>query len=342
VGDHTALYVSVTNFAEVCGVDFGGFGTIELYRSLDGGSTWSNTVVQPDETIVTDPSAPNCGQDGVVDQGAVPAVGPDGEVYVAWERGFEAPTVGGSVLPRATIAVARSTDRGATFSVPTQVASICSLVENPPAGSNRTFFNDFPRIDLARSGRHRGRVYVTYHDCRAASGNAPFGPDGDVYVTFSDDRGATWSAPRPVHRGADGRQQIFPSVSVSDRGRVDVTYYEMRDVNRTPDPDDIECSLRTSGPLDNPVLKRSKVTTLSDIFVVSSLDGGTTWGRPVRLTDASTNWCAATSINSGIPNFGDYIASVSRGDDVLAAWTDGRNAGIRDRVPTAYFARLRP
>jgi hypothetical protein len=33
---------------------------------------------------------------------------------------------------------------------------------------------------------------------------------------------------------------------------------------------------------------------------------------------------------------------VSRGDDVLAAWADGRNAGIRDRVPTAFFARRRP
>jgi hypothetical protein len=59
----------------------------------------------------------------------------------------------------------------------------------------------------------------------------------------------------------------------------------------------------------------------------------------VRLTDASTNWCAATPINSIIPNFGDYNTSLTRDDDVLAAWADGRNAGIADRVPTAFFGR---
>jgi hypothetical protein len=122
VGDRTALYVSVTSFEEVCDVAFGGFGTIEMYRSLDGGSTWSNTVIQPDETVVTDPAAPDCGQGGGATQGTAPAVGPDGEVYVAWERGFNAPNIGGGVLSRATIVLARSTDRGATFSGPVQVA----------------------------------------------------------------------------------------------------------------------------------------------------------------------------------------------------------------------------
>jgi hypothetical protein len=338
LGGRTAVYVTVTNFEEVCNQPFFGFGTIELYRSLDSGATWSRTVIQPDETIITDLADPNCGADGVINQGSAPAVGPNGEVYVVWERGWFAPATGGPVLPRATIAFARSGDRGATFTAPSEVASICSGALDEPAAYNRTSNNDFPRIAVAQSGRHRGRIYVTYQDCSAAEGDAPFGADTDVYVTFSDDRGATWSEPRPLHPVADGARQFWPAISVGLFGEVDVTYYEMRDVNLTPDPDDIECSVRIGGPLDDPDLKESTLTTFSDVFRVRSVNGGRTWGPPQRITDVTTNWCAATPINSIIPNFGDYNTSVSRGH-VLATWADGRNAGIVDRVPTAWFAR---
>jgi hypothetical protein len=138
---------------------------------------------------------------------------------------------------------------------------------------------------------------------------------------------------------ADGRQQFWPVVSVGEHGEVDVTYYDMQDVNVTPEPNDIECSVRTGGPLDDPILKQSTVTTFSDVFTVRSTDGGRTWRRPVRLTDTTTNWCAATPINSIIPNFGDYITSLTPDERVLATWGDGRNAGITDRVPTTWFGR---
>jgi hypothetical protein len=333
----TAVYVTTTNFEEVCDIPFFGFGTIELYRSLNGGANWSRTVIQPDETSITDPTDPDCGADGVVNQGSAPAVGPGGELYVAWERGWFAPASGGAELPRATIAFSSSTNRGQTFSTPVEVASICSMAVDPPAAYNRTSSNDFPRIAVSQSGR----IFVTYHDCSAADGDAPFGADTDVYVTYSDDKGATWSAPAAVHAVADGKAQFWPVVSAGARGQVDVTYYQMEDVNLTPEADDIECSVRVGGTLDEPVLRESTVTTLSDVYRARSSDGGATWGMPVRVTDATTNWCAATPLNSIIPNFGDYNTSVTVGRDVFATWADGRNAGIADRVPTAFFARSR-
>lgn len=339
-GNQTALYVSLTNFIELCDIPFFGFGQIELYRSLDGGATWSRAIVQPDESFITDPTHPDWGQNGIVNQGSAPAVGPNGELYVAWERGWFASFAGGAVLPRATIAVARSTDQGATFTAPVQIASICSGTLNPPAAYNRTSSNDFPRIAVAQSGPHRGRVYVTYHDCSAASGAAPFGSDTDVYVTFSDDGGATWSTPTPVHPVADGKKQFWPVVSVDTTGNVDVTYYEMQDVNVTPDANDIECSVRIGGPLDDPILRQSTRTTFSDVVWAQSTDGGSTWQAPVRVTDVSTNWCAATPLNSIIPNFGDYNTGVSFGNNVFVTWADGRNAGILDRIATAFYARI--
>lgn len=339
-GNQTALYVTLTNFIETCGIPFFGWGQIELYRSLDGGDAWDRTIIQPDETFVTDPADPACGADGVINQGSMPAVGPKGELYVAWERGWYAPLIGGPALPRATIVVAKSTDQGATFTAPVEVASICSAALTPPAAYNRTSSNDFPRIAVAQSGPYRGRVYVSYQDCSAASGAAPFGPDTDVYVSYSDDGGMTWSTPTPVHAVADGLMQFWPAVSVDTTGNIDVTYYEMVDVNVTPDPDDIECSVRIGGPLDNPTLRQSTLTTFSDVYWAQSTDGGATWQEPLRITDVSTNWCAATPINSIIPNFGDYNTSVSFGNNVFAVWADGTNEGILDRVPTSFYTRV--
>lgn len=344
LGRETAIYVTTTNFEETCNIPTNGFGTIELYRSLDTGDTWDRTIIQPDETFITDPNDENCGNDGIINQGSAPAVGPKGELYTVWERGWLAPFAGGDELPRATIAFARSDNRGASFTASTEVASICSGAIGEPAGYNRTTMNDFPRIDVVESGRHAGRIVVSFQDCSAASGDAPFGADTDVYVTFSDDQGDTWSTPTPLHPVADGNQQFWPDVSTGRRGTVDVTYYEMRDVNLTPDPGDIECSVRVGGTLDEPVLKESTVTTFSDVMHVRSTDGGRTWGAPERLTDTSTNWCAATPLNSVIPNFGDYNDSLTTGllgRTLHASWADGRNAGIVDRVPTAYFGRAR-
>ena len=55
------MYVSWTRF--------GASTTILLTRSTDQGVTWSNPV-----TVSSEPSV----------QGSIPAVGPNGEVYVAW------------------------------------------------------------------------------------------------------------------------------------------------------------------------------------------------------------------------------------------------------------------
>ena len=49
-GDTNNVYVSVTNFMEVGCMPFFGFGQIELFSSIDGGETWSRSIVQPDET----------------------------------------------------------------------------------------------------------------------------------------------------------------------------------------------------------------------------------------------------------------------------------------------------
>ena len=72
--------------------------------------------------------------------------------------------------------------------------------------------------------------------------------------------------------------------------------------------------------------------SLVDTVVVQSLDGGNTFGAPVRVTTATSNWC--TTVSNIRPNFGDYIGS-SIGDTIQATWADGRNG-----VPDTFFAPI--
>ncbi|MGQ0571355.1 MAG: hypothetical protein ACT4P5_17770, partial [Armatimonadota bacterium] len=210
-----------------------------------------------------------------------------------------------------------------------------------PAGYNRDSNNDFPRIAVAHHGRFKGRIYVTYQDCSAANGAAPFSQDTDAYLVYSDDRGLTWSAPIALHPTADGKLQFWPVVSVEATGAVNVVYYEDREVNLTPDPTDIECRVRIGGPLSDPIFKESRVSSLVDVFRVRSTNGGTTWSAPVKVTTQTTNWCAATPLNSIIPNFGDYIDIRSYGRKSHVVWADGRNGGRVDHVPTVFYSTVR-
>src|SRR5262249_40196835 len=155
-----AGYVSLTNFIELCGQPAFGFGQIEIWRTHDGGNTWQGPVVaSPDKTFVTDPTNPSCGLAGTLQQSSVPAIGPNGELYVVWQRGPDLGVPGTS----AQIGFARSLDGGVTFSTPTTVDSINSFRNDPPVGYNRDRMNDHPRVAVATSGPHKGRVHVTYY-----------------------------------------------------------------------------------------------------------------------------------------------------------------------------------
>ncbi len=311
--------VSVTNFAEVAGIPFFGFGQIETYTSTDRASSFNpRTIVQPDETI----SVPL--NEGIVNQGSACAYGPNGELYVTWERGFLSPFFGqgtAGVFPQ--IVAAASFDGGATFGPRVLVSDISSGALFAPCGYNRSNHNDFPRIAVARSGPFRGRVYVTYQDSRIANGGPQavtggFGNfDLDVYVRFSDDDGATWSAPVLAAGGGDGNIQFWPTVSVQPDGDVVVTFN-----------DSVETA--TPGLLSCP----AGATSLVDVFTVTSTDGGATFGPPLRTTEVTTDW-GGTATNI-VPNFGDYIFTVSTGNKDHVTWADGRNG-----VPDVFYATVK-
>ena len=140
-----------------------------MARSTDHGVSFTSTRVD-------DPGGPGRGI------GAVPFVGPNGEVYVAWNDFSEGNA----------IAFNRSLDGGVTWGqqgvVATKTVPFQILL---PAESFRGALI-YPACDADRSnGPHRGRLYCSWLDQNS-------GGFGDIFLSFSDNQGSTWSGPQAV------------------------------------------------------------------------------------------------------------------------------------------------
>ncbi len=187
------IYVSWTRF------DPSG-SPIVLSHSDDGGATWSNPVQV----------------NGGFNQGSYPAVGPKGEVYVAFEN----------FSPPRRIMVATSLDGGNSFTqqVVDQVTPVCPRI-NPDgrcALLNSNFrVNNFPSIAV---NNRSGSIHVVWADYRA--GNA------DILYSESRDRGASFRPAIKVNDDTGTADQIFPWVAVAGDASIWVAYYDRRD-----DPD---------------------------------------------------------------------------------------------------------
>jgi hypothetical protein len=62
------------------------------------------------------------------------------------------------------------------------------------------------------------------------------------------------------------------------------------------------------------------------VYYAASSDGGATYGTPLRVSTASTDW--TTSIAQIRPYFGDYIGVASRENRAIACWADGRPSNV--------------
>jgi len=251
-------------------------GGLRLARSSDGGATFAVTRVD-------DPH----GQGRLV--GADPFVGPNGEVYVAWND-----------FLANTITFSRSLDGGATWSTPTVVASKSIPFDFAvPAESFRGALV-YPSCDADRSaGTNRGRLACSWMDLTSAGTT-------DILLAHSDDRGATWSNPAPVTDALSIDVDRFNQWLSDDpvTGGVNVSFYDTRN--------------DTTG-------QRFE----TDDFLSSSSDGGATFGANVRVSTVSSNEhdCSGTFPCQGI-NYGnqqgDYEGLVSFGGVSHPIWTDSR------------------
>ncbi len=160
------VYIAWTqNVTEDAGID----QRIVLSASTDEGMTFSAPVIIND------------GSKGGTHAGSLfadPAVGPLGEVYVAWHD-----------IDAGQVFVDVSYDGGATFGTDNLVTTSGTGFKTsiPPQPGRGVHVG--PTIDADRSdGPFGGRLYVTYVDLPTDENDLP---DTDIFVRYSDDDGAT-------------------------------------------------------------------------------------------------------------------------------------------------------
>ncbi|TKJ40336.1 hypothetical protein CEE37_08395 [candidate division LCP-89 bacterium B3_LCP] len=194
--DHTGsqydgnLYIAWTRFEYVPSSQT----TITVVRSTDGGFSWDTPVAVGDEHGV---------------QWPVPAVGAEGEVYVAWVKYYDD-----------EIRLDKSTDAGVTWGsdIMVQQTSFASGYINP-----QLLIFAFPAMDVdITTGPNRGNIYIAYSD--------DWYGDADIFFTLSSNNGDNWTTPTRVNDDAIGNSadQFHPWLVCDEQGTLHLIFYDRR------------------------------------------------------------------------------------------------------------------
>jgi hypothetical protein len=172
-------------------------------RSDDAGKTWS-------KALKINQFEGDCLDDDFTTEGAVPAFGPNGELYVAWAWGNK-------------IWLDKSLDGGKTW------LDEDLLIAEQPGGwafdiSGITRCNGMPVLvcDLS-NGPNRGTLYVNWSDQRQGE------KDTDIFLAKSTDGGKSWTTPMRINNDKAGKQQFFSWLAIDQtNGFLYCVYYDRR------------------------------------------------------------------------------------------------------------------
>ena len=282
----------------------GGRGRIMFSRSTDHGASFAPPIA------LSDAQAYN--------QGAVPAVGPDGQVYVTW---------GTQLSPIVRIWFTVSRDGGATFADPRLIRAYRPPGQYSAKCGREAMNNDIrmlswpvmavdttPLTAPPSGRRYRGTIYIAF----AAARNLD---EGDIYLIRSTDGGRTWSGGRAAPK-SDGtpywdppgvrlnddsghHDQFMASITSRSGGAAAVTWFDRR-----ADPADIRF----------------------EVWGATTTDGGLTWSRNQRISDGSSigvgnNATGQTVDDPGVATcyMGDYNQVVPLTSGYGLAWGDNRD-----------------
>lgn len=195
---------------------------IMFSASKDGGETWT-----PAKRI--NKYAGDCSDDDGTVEGAVPAVGPGGEIYVSWAG------------PKG-IVLNRSYDKGRTW-LENEI-----FVSDMPGG----WAIDIPGIyrcngmpvivcDLSQ-GKNRGTIYINWADQRNGKDNT------DIWLSKSTDAGNTWSKPIKVNNDKKNRQQFFTWMAIDQsNGNLYFVFHDRRNYSPKSMKTDVYLAISKDG-----------------------------------------------------------------------------------------------
>jgi len=201
------VYLAWTHFAIYGSHNPADSSQIYFSRSVDSGKTFSSPM-RISET------GGDCIDSSNTVEGAIAAVGPNGEVFVVWAG------------PKG-IVMTESNDGGETFGQEKVIGWIYHGWDLEVPGIGRANGMPVTKVDNSNSP-YRGTIYVNWVDNRYG--------DPDVFLKYSRDSGKTWSNVIRVNddKIRNGKYQFFTWMSVDPvDGSINIIFYDRRDMNGT-------------------------------------------------------------------------------------------------------------
>lgn len=206
------IYVAWTQFDQYGTSNPADSSNILFGKSTDGGATFTSIVR-------INQKAGDCVDQDYTMEGAVPAVGPNGDVYVAW--------VGPLGINNFKIFFDKSTDGGTTWLANDIIAG------SQPGGWDYVVPGIYRNNGLPQTlcdisnGPFRGNIYINYTDSAGPG-------DHDVKIIKSTNGGTTWSSPIRVNDDPAGKEQFFSWMAIDQvTGYLYVVFYDRRNYTNT-------------------------------------------------------------------------------------------------------------
>lgn len=215
-----AIYLTWTQFDKYDSEDPDDKSNILFSKSEDGGDTWS-------EPLQINAVSGDCKDGDNTVEGAVPTIGPSGEIYVSW-----AGPIG--------IVFNKSLDGGETW-----LEREIEIDEMPGGwsidipGIMRSNGMPITKCDVS-GGDNQGTIYVNWADQRNGEDNT------DIWLTKSKDSGETWSEPIRVNQDSSRHHQFFTWMDIDQtNGNLYFVYHDRR--NHTDISTDVYVAVSEDG-----------------------------------------------------------------------------------------------
>jgi hypothetical protein len=204
------IYVCWTQFDAYNSKKTTDYSNIMFSFSSDGGTSWSNAKR-------INQFSGDCLDSSNTAEGAVPCVGPNGDIYVSWSLNdkiyFDRSSDGGKTwLDEDIIA----SDQYGGWAIEVEGLFRCNGM--PVTG-----------CDIS-SSPYRGNIYINFSDKRNGVN------DCDIFIIKSTDGGNTWTLPLRVNddKFQNGKQQFMSWMSIDPvSGAICIIYYDRRDYEDT-------------------------------------------------------------------------------------------------------------
>ncbi len=202
--ENNHIYMTWTQFDAYDSRNPSDSSIIVFSKSQDQGETWS-------EPIRISKFGGDCLDDDNTVEGAVPAIGRNGEIFVVWAG------------PKGLV-MQKSIDKGLTWMneerfIGPQYGGWTLAIP----GLQRA--NGLPiLVSDCSKGPNRGNLYLNWCDQRNGADNT------DSWISVSSDDGMTWSDPRKVNQDKGKAHQFFTWATVDQStGYLYFVYYDRRD-----------------------------------------------------------------------------------------------------------------